>query len=414
MSHMSGDGSDSFRDPMQGMFSEVARLLGSQSGEMNWELTQHVAMLIATDDTTTTNVDPTERIALESLTDIARRHVEQLTGTTFPHLDVVTQTRAEWTRDTLLDFRPILEALAQAVQPSGDLPSPSDDVEIPDSLEEIDFTAKPPTPQPDSSSPTSPLGQFEQFLVPIMLNIQAGGLVGNLSRTSLARFDIPVPRNSTQRICFLPTNIRAFSDAWSLPFDELNMYVVIDELIRTSVMRHDHVRDAFIRHIESYVRGFQLDTEELLGRFASLDVQNPMELPGAMMSSDDLFAVTQSPKQVVAREQLSALVAAFVGYVDYLSERICARINPGAAAIQEANKRRRVEDGKSNELVSQLFGIDLNQIQFDRGYAFVLGVTERAGDDALIRLWQHADELPTPAEVDAPGLWLARIGESPE
>ena len=41
------------------------------------------------------------------------------------------------------------------------------------------------------------------------------------------------------------------------------------------------------------------------------------------------------------------------------------------------------------------------------------GVVERAGDEALARLWVSPRELPTPAEVDAPGLWLARI-ELPE
>ena len=46
----------------------------------------------------------------------------------------------------------------------------------------------------------------------------------------------------------------------------------------------------------------------------------------------------------------------------------------------------------------------------DRGRAFVQGVVERKGDDALSRLWTEQLNLPTPAEVDAPGLWLARIG----
>jgi uncharacterized protein (DUF2342 family) len=36
-------------------------------------------------------------------------------------------------------------------------------------------------------------------------------------------------------------------------------------------------------------------------------------------------------------------------------------------------------------------------------------VVERGGDDALARLWSEPRTLPTPAEVDAPGLWLARI-----
>ena len=44
-----------------------------------------------------------------------------------------------------------------------------------------------------------------------------------------------------------------------------------------------------------------------------------------------------------------------------------------------------------------------------RGSTFVDGVVERAGQEGLARLWVSAAELPTPAEIDAPGLWLARI-----
>ncbi len=36
-------------------------------------------------------------------------------------------------------------------------------------------------------------------------------------------------------------------------------------------------------------------------------------------------------------------------------------------------------------------------------------MVERAGEDGLARLWATERELPTPAELDAPGLWLARI-----
>ena len=40
-------------------------------------------------------------------------------------------------------------------------------------------------------------------------------------------------------------------------------------------------------------------------------------------------------------------------------------------------------------------------------------MVERAGPEGLERLWKSERNLPTPAEVDAPGLWLARI-ELPE
>ena len=54
-------------------------------------------------------------------------------------------------------------------------------------------------------------------------------------------------------------------------------------------------------------------------------------------------------------------------------------------------------------------GLELDQTQFDRGAAFVKGVIERAGTEGLDRLFDDPEHLPTPSEVDAPGLWLARI-----
>jgi len=40
-------------------------------------------------------------------------------------------------------------------------------------------------------------------------------------------------------------------------------------------------------------------------------------------------------------------------------------------------------------------------------------VIERAGADGLSPLLRSAEALPTVAEFDAPGLWLARLDVSP-
>jgi len=77
--------------------------------------------------------------------------------------------------------------------------------------------------------------------------------------------------------------------------------------------------------------------------------------------------------------------------------------------VTEAMRRRRVEAGEADRFVAKLIGIDLTQERYDRGSAFVDGIVERAGPDALGRLWATERDLPTPAEIDAPGLWLARI-----
>ena len=65
--------------------------------------------------------------------------------------------------------------------------------------------------------------------------------------------------------------------------------------------------------------------------------------------------------------------------------------------------------GVTTVAITALFGLDLDQTQVDRGRTFVSGVIERAGTEGLARLWLSPRNLPTPAEGDAPGLWLERI-----
>jgi uncharacterized protein (DUF2342 family) len=67
-----------------------------------------------------------------------------------------------------------------------------------------------------------------------------------------------------------------------------------------------------------------------------------------------------------------------------------------------------VEVAAGTRYAARLFGLDTSREAYERGAAFVRGVVER-DPDGLPKLWASARNVPTPAEVDAPGLWLARI-----
>ncbi len=56
-----------------------------------------------------------------------------------------------------------------------------------------------------------------------------------------------------------------------------------------------------------------------------------------------------------------------------------------------------------------MLGLELDRRHYDEGAAFCRGVVERAGIDGLNRLWEGAHMVPTRPELEAPGLWLARI-----
>jgi uncharacterized protein (DUF2342 family) len=103
------------------------------------------------------------------------------------------------------------------------------------------------------------------------------------------------------------------------------------------------------------------------------------------------------------------VVAALLGYVEHVLDLAATRLLGGRGAIAEAWRRRQVDRESSDRAAELMLGLDLGPVQIDRGTAFVHGVFERAGDEGLARLWSGSHTLPTPAEVDAPGLWLERI-----
>ena len=99
-----------------------------------------------------------------------------------------------------------------------------------------------------------------------------------------------------------------------------------------------------------------------------------------------------------------------VGYVDHVMDRVgdglvgSLRAGHRGAAPPPGRGRR------ADRFVERLFGLELTQDQLRPGRrrsspAWSSGPARTAWR----RLWSRADVLPTPTEVDAPGLWLARI-----
>ena len=72
-------------------------------------------------------------------------------------------------------------------------------------------------------------------------------------------------------------------------------------------------------------------------------------------------------------------------------------------------------DGLPTDLVPVLDNVVVRVLDRDPDEPDLLGLydgvphTERTGAEGLRRLFDDPAHLPTPNEVDAPGLWLARI-----
>lgn len=210
----------------------------------------------------------------------------------------------------------------------------------------------------------------------------------------------------------VPANLDDFGRDWNLPPDDLRLWVCLHEIATHAVLGVPHVRARFERYLRDYLAGFEPDAGGLERRLEEVDLSDPAGLTGLQSVFGDpeaLLGAIQSPAQLQLLPQFEALVTVVVGYVDHTMDRIGHGLLSSYSMVTEAMRRRRVEADQSDRFVERLFGLELTQVQYERGTRFVEGVVERGGDAGLARLWADEEHLPTPAEVDAPGLWLARI-----
>ena len=146
--------------------------------------------------------------------------------------------------------------------------------------------------------------------------------------------------------------------------------------------------------------------EARLGEIDPTDIESFQSVLG---DPEALLGAIQSDAQRALLPRIGALTAAVTGYVDHVMGSVGRRLIGSYDQLLEAFRRHLVEESPGDTYVARLFGLQPDQAHYDRATAFAEGVVERAGERALDRLWSSERELPTAAEIDAPGLWLARI-----
>jgi uncharacterized protein (DUF2342 family) len=336
-------------------------------GPLNWQVARQAALVVSTGGQPEPNVDPLDRLRLEELLRIADLHIADATGLatsqTGKIVAVKAVTRAEWAYHTLDHYRPLFEGLAGALAPPASSGA-GDQAGMGEAADPFGGLFNPADPE------SGLLGSLPQVLGPVFLGAQAGSLCGHLATQAMGQYDVPVPRPLSDELMMVPAALTAFADDWSLPADDVRLWVCLSELTHHAVLGRPHVL-----------------------------FNNPEVLLGAV--------TTPGQRDVEAR--LAALVSAIEGYVDHIVDTVGSRLIGGHGPLSEAMRRRRVEASDTDDMLGQLFGLELSQAAFERGGRFVTGVIERAGDAGLSRLWLSERELPTPAEIDAPGLWLERI-----
>ncbi|MDP4835173.1 MAG: zinc-dependent metalloprotease [Ilumatobacteraceae bacterium] len=393
-----------FNNPL---FAQFQRAMSAQ-GPLQWDVARQTALMAATEGVTEHNVDPQRRIAVESLANVARMHVAELTGLATPvavPLDVVG--RATWANLTLQAWKPYFDALAQAI--GGTANNTATDT--------ADTTAdNTAASEADESDPMmAMLANVSKLIAPSMLGMSVGTLVGRLATNTFGQFDLPLPRDPHDRVVIVISNVDSFADEWSIPRDDMTMWALTHELVSHGVFGVAHVRQTVQQLVSQFAGGFRPNPGALSESISSLDISSgdPMKLLNSLLSDPTvLLGAQRSAAQERVAPILDAAIAGIVGYIDHYVDRVTARILGQASPIGEAVRRRRVAQSGDRVFVERLLGVDLTSEQVERAQQFIAGVLERAGDEGVALLLAKHGNLPTPSEIVAPGLWLARLETS--
>ena len=387
--------------------AQLMRMLQSQ-GPINWDVARQIAAWVALEGGTERAIDPAAHEQFDELARAAQTNVVAETDltATFAAAPLRTLGPQGWADLHLDALRPVLEALAttlgQVMREAG--PEPGE-------LE----SGEPGSPGAAGGGPFGPemLGGMMQMLAPALLGMQAGSMIGYLAQHALGRYDLPLPTSDEPSLCFVVQNIDAFEEAWSLERADLRFYLAVHEVVHAAERSVPWVRDRLVRLSTEYVSAYEVDPSALEDRFGSVDPSDPSTLGSIAEDPDALLGAMHSPRQDEPRRQLQLLTAVIEGYADSVLERVGEKLIPSFRQIHEAMQRHRVERGEAEVFIEGLLGLKLERHHYEQGAAFCRGVIERAGPEGLNRLWESERMLPTPAELDAPGLWLARI-ELPE
>jgi putative hydrolase len=382
-------------NPFGADWAEIMRMLQSP-GPVNMELARTTAKGMATIDlesgaqTPELPVDPADANAFDGVVRAVQHAVAEATGIsaalTVPMRCV---DRATWANVTLEGLEGIFGALANAFQQING----------------------PETPSAEQQGADALFGMVMQSLVPLLLGGWAGSMIGLLSHHALGQYDLPLPLSTPPEMLFVVSNVDAFATEWDIPIDELRYALALREVVHGAQRTVPWIRDRLTRLASDYVGAYEIRAEAFDINIQGLDPTDPTAMQGLEHLSDPgaLLGAMQSDRQKPLLDELQRFVSVLEGYTDVVVANLGEKMVTTHARVDEALRRHRLERGDATGFVDRLLGLELDRAHYERGADFCRGVVEREGFDGLNRLWTSEAMAPTPAELDAPGLWLARI-----
>ena len=251
------------------------------------------------------------------------------------------------------------------------------------------------------------MGGMIDPLGPALLGVQAGTMVGFMSHRVLGQFDTGVPSMEHERAYLVVPNVEEFALVNDLDARQVRLWAALHEVAFQRIGAVEWLRGHFVSIVTAYYDTVEFDIAGLMSRLSSLD--DPSEIESLLdAGSSGIPALMKGDADQDRLGKVQAFSAILAGYGDHLVHLAAGDILPQLDRIADAYGLRRSEPDQAAQFLAQLGGLDLQRRRGADGARFCAEVTRRWGAEALDRIWEDPEYLPTLAELTDPVGWAAR------
>jgi uncharacterized protein (DUF2342 family) len=271
----------------------------------------------------------------------------------------------------------------------------------------------------------------------LLMGVQVGALTGVLSQRVLGQYDLALLDASvTPRLLLLAPNLAQAARTLGVDRDELVLWVSIHEITHAvQFTGAPWLREYLGGMLKELIEGLHVT---ISGRSADEDgdaagagvadagavngarrgwMPEMPKLPDVAELRDmverarrgELLRLTLGEDRWALVERMQAAMSLIEGHAEHVMDAIGADVLPSLPRLRAALNHRRENRGLPWRVLERLLGLELKMKQYETGRRFCDAVVDAGGPQALALAWSGPDALPTPAELEQPSLWIARV-----
>jgi coenzyme F420 biosynthesis associated uncharacterized protein len=261
----------------------------------------------------------------------------------------------------------------------------------------------------------------------LLLGAQVGAVTGMLSQRVLGQYDLALLDAEVQpRLLLLAPNLAQAARNLSVDRDELVLWVTIHEITHAVQFGGaPWLREHLGGMLRELIDGLQvkLDPRSSLGGLPGkgsggwipkLDGKgfNPNQLRPLLERArrGELLRLTLGDERWQLVERMQATMSLIEGHAEHTMDAVGAEVLPSLPRLRAALNRRRETRGLPWRVLERLLGLELKLKQYEVGKRFCDEVVRAEGPEALARVWNGPELLPSTSELETPRLWLERTG----